>query len=239
VLDVKLVVTQGKPLGKEISLRLPRFLIGRGSDCHLRPTSELVSRHHCAILVSDSEVRVCDLKSTNGTFVNGRRISSEVVLRNGDTLQVGPLAFRVLINIPSGGAAGPAPVSSRLVSEDATESQITDWLLSSEGTSSPTDNAVAEHPTRDLTVAGYGWPTEETAAERAEAQETVLNAPLVPSASAGAPDSSQQSEEKVVVVEGGMKIKLKGKKQKIEKTREETSQAAAEILRKMMERRPK
>ena len=70
-MNVKLVVVQGKPEGKEIPLRTPKFLIGRGTECHLRPNSELISRHHCLLIIGESGVTLRDLGSTNGTLVNG------------------------------------------------------------------------------------------------------------------------------------------------------------------------
>jgi hypothetical protein len=51
-------------------------------------------------------------------------------------------------------------------------------------------------------------------------------------------DEPKEPQDKVVEGEGGIKLKLAGGKQKIEKTREDTSQAAADILRRMMGRRP-
>jgi len=112
----KLVVVQGKPLGREVPLAMGRFLIGRGADCHLRPASELVSRHHCVLTVTADTIRVEDLGSTNGTLVNGRRIQSETELGHGDLLEIGPLAFALRMEEPAGAPAavptGPPEISS-------------------------------------------------------------------------------------------------------------------------------
>ena len=58
MLQAKLKVVGGRHHGKIIPLATRKFLIGREQDCHLRPNSELVSRHHCAIWVDDFSVRV-------------------------------------------------------------------------------------------------------------------------------------------------------------------------------------
>ncbi|NLS96786.1 MAG: FHA domain-containing protein [Planctomycetaceae bacterium] len=96
-MDVRLVVTNGRHRGREIRIKGPKFFIGRAEDCHLRSASDLVSRHHCVILVTSDAVSVRDLGSRNGTFVNGRRASPECRLSPGDHLAVGQLDFDVRI----------------------------------------------------------------------------------------------------------------------------------------------
>ncbi len=96
-MEVKLVVTNGRHSGREIPVKGPKFFIGRAEDCHLRPGSDLVSRHHCVILVADDGVKVRDFGSKNGTFVNGEQVSPECPLMPGDRLVVGQLDFDVAI----------------------------------------------------------------------------------------------------------------------------------------------
>jgi hypothetical protein len=72
-------------------------LIGREQDCHLRPNSDLVSRHHCVFTLDDFALRLRDLGSTNGTFVNGQRIQGQVVLKPGDHVSVGKLSFEIVV----------------------------------------------------------------------------------------------------------------------------------------------
>jgi predicted component of type VI protein secretion system len=97
MLQAKLKVVGGRHHGKIIPLATRKFLIGREQDCHLRPNSELVSRHHCALWVDDFSVRVRDLGSTNGTFVNNQRVRGELVLEAGDHIRVGKLDFELLV----------------------------------------------------------------------------------------------------------------------------------------------
>ncbi len=94
-MDVKLVVANGKFAGKAIPVTGPKFFIGRAEDCQLRPASELVSRHHCVIIVEGDYVAVRDFGSKNGTYVNGQRVRGEIALKDGDTLTVGVLEFTV------------------------------------------------------------------------------------------------------------------------------------------------
>ena len=119
MLRAELKVLEGKHQGKAISLNVKQFLVGREPDCHLRPNSEMVSRHHCVFLVDDYTVRVRDLGSTNGTYVNGERIQGQVVLKAGDKVEIGKLSFELVVKqaaavpvevaVPVAMAAAPAP----------------------------------------------------------------------------------------------------------------------------------
>jgi len=90
-----LQVLSGKMSGQEIKIKKPRFMIGRGADCDLKPKSEDISRHQCLIELHDHGAVIRDLGSANGTFVNHTRLSGARMLQQDDMLEVGPLQFRV------------------------------------------------------------------------------------------------------------------------------------------------
>jgi predicted component of type VI protein secretion system len=94
-MKVQLIVVQGKPEGKVIPLVGPVFKIGRGETCHLRPNSERVSREHAEFTVTADKVVVRDLGSRNGTLVNGKALNQPCPLKDRDLVQVGPLTFAV------------------------------------------------------------------------------------------------------------------------------------------------
>jgi predicted component of type VI protein secretion system len=94
-MKVKLFVVHGRPQGKSFLFPPGDFLFGRGSECHIQPNSDWVSRQHCLLHVSDEDVSVRDLGSRNGTLVNGHRVVGELPLHHGDQLQVGPLVFEI------------------------------------------------------------------------------------------------------------------------------------------------
>jgi len=96
-MGVQLIVAGGNRVGQVIPVATEKFIIGRAVDCHLRPSSELISRYHCALLV-DTEVVVRDLGSRNGVRLNGERISADQKVNNGDRLGIGPLEFFVSIS---------------------------------------------------------------------------------------------------------------------------------------------
>jgi pSer/pThr/pTyr-binding forkhead associated (FHA) protein len=94
---IKMRVVRGKPRGHAIQFPEGEFVFGRGPECHIRPNSELVSRQHCLLRVSETGVQVRDLGSSNGTLVNGTRVVEERALQDGDVLQLGPLVLQLVL----------------------------------------------------------------------------------------------------------------------------------------------
>jgi pSer/pThr/pTyr-binding forkhead associated (FHA) protein len=97
-MNVNLVVVHGKPPGKALEFPCGEFVFGRGSECHVRPNSSWVSRQHCILRVTEKTVQLCDLGSTNGTLINGKRLIGERDLAHGDKIQIGPLVFEVRLS---------------------------------------------------------------------------------------------------------------------------------------------
>jgi pSer/pThr/pTyr-binding forkhead associated (FHA) protein len=62
--------------------------VGRATRADFVVDAALVSRLHCRITAGDDKLEVVDLRSTNGTYVNGKRVE-KAHLRNGDRLRVG------------------------------------------------------------------------------------------------------------------------------------------------------
>ncbi len=62
--------------------------IGRSSGAEFIVDAAMVSRLHCQLTAGATELQVVDLESTNGTFVNGQRVT-QATLKEGDTLGVG------------------------------------------------------------------------------------------------------------------------------------------------------
>jgi len=84
---------------REFPLTKTRIILGRRQDCDMRIPTRDVSRRHCEIGPGEkrSEVIVRDLGSSNGTFVNGKRVA-ECKLKPGDRLAIGPVTFVVQID---------------------------------------------------------------------------------------------------------------------------------------------
>jgi len=68
--------------------------VGRAPRADFIVDAALVSRLHCRITATADKLEVVDLKSTNGTFVNGKRVHKGHVA-DGDTLRVGRVELTV------------------------------------------------------------------------------------------------------------------------------------------------
>ncbi|QDU62052.1 Glycogen accumulation regulator GarA [Planctomycetes bacterium Pan216] len=99
-MQVSLVCLKGKP-GVEVPIKRTEFFIGRDPRCHLRPNNTLVSKRHCVISITDNEVLIRDLGSTNGTRVNGQTIDSPTLLNDGDIITFGKLVFQTRVISPA------------------------------------------------------------------------------------------------------------------------------------------
>jgi len=82
---------------RSFSMARDMTVIGRREDCDLRIPLGEVSRKHCRIVRDGDTLKLEDLGSSNGTFLNGQRVQ-EAILSPGDTLQVGPVVFVLQID---------------------------------------------------------------------------------------------------------------------------------------------
>lgn len=84
----KAAVIEGDKKGQTLDLS-EEVIIGRAEKCHLVLEDSYVSQMHARIFSRDGAVMVEDLGSTNGTYVNRRRINSPTELQRGDRLKIG------------------------------------------------------------------------------------------------------------------------------------------------------
>jgi signal transduction histidine kinase/pSer/pThr/pTyr-binding forkhead associated (FHA) protein len=83
-----LIVIQGPDRGRRIELQGDKVVVGRDVQCDVRLHDTEVSRRHAEFHFSENEAEIIDLKSSNGTFVNGKRIERQL-LQHGDRLLLG------------------------------------------------------------------------------------------------------------------------------------------------------
>ena len=86
-----LVIKEGPSAGKTYTLEGDEILIGREPSSTLQIDSPGVSRKHARLTFQDKKYLIEDLGSSNGTFVNGERISKPWPLKNGDIISLGKL----------------------------------------------------------------------------------------------------------------------------------------------------
>lgn len=97
--------------GGSITLRQGVTDLGRSLECGIRFNDPTVSRHHTRVAVSVSGASVEDLDSSNGTFVNGKRVTSSRALYHGDELLVGNRALKVHVFEGEAGTVEPDTAS--------------------------------------------------------------------------------------------------------------------------------
>lgn len=80
---------------RTVLLTKPVTVIGRGAEADLRLHDTGVSRAHLELHLEGDDVRLADLRSTNGTIVNGRKVSGALLV-DGDRIEVGatPMVFK-------------------------------------------------------------------------------------------------------------------------------------------------
>lgn len=84
-----LVVVAGPNQGDYYPLGTRTVVIGRDEGCPVQVKDERASRKHVQIRCEAGRHIALDMKSGNGTFVNGRRLMSEIDLQDGDEMTIG------------------------------------------------------------------------------------------------------------------------------------------------------
>jgi hypothetical protein len=85
-------LTRGRAASPVVPLSRPVTLIGRHPSCRMMVSDRWVSRRHAQILHTGSSYVLTDLNSTNGTYVNGKRVQNRL-LHPGDVVRVGGTQF--------------------------------------------------------------------------------------------------------------------------------------------------
>ena len=89
-----LELTIGERVEKRFVVSPTGLRIGRAAPADVVLADSRVSRAHCLVELMDDELRVSDLSSTNGTFVDGERIAGSSALPVGSVLKVGNVSFK-------------------------------------------------------------------------------------------------------------------------------------------------
>lgn len=114
----RLLVSSGGQLVAEISLNRPRMVLGRDQSCDISLNSSFVSRYQNLFMETTEGWMLIDLNSTNGCFVNGRKIA-EHRLRDGDLISVGHHQIRF---------SGDGAVAEQDSANSATQSTVSAFI---------------------------------------------------------------------------------------------------------------
>lgn len=276
-MKVSLIVVQGKPEGKEIPLTIPRFKIGRGETCNLRPNSEQVSREHAEFRLLADKVLLSDLGSKNGTLVNGKAITEATALKNNDLVQIGHLTFQVQIqDAPAAAAVAPPaaappavvtsaadvaspappvpkpaiakPASSAL--DDVSHDEIESWLVSDHSGSTPErpsgvygGDTITIKAFRDANAKGEAGGVDEIDESASASDEEYERIPegetadITPAAATTEELPEEFLDESNPFYVAKKKAAQEAQQGPQKPVYKDSSDAAQDILRKMMERR--
>ncbi len=86
-----LMVVRGSSEGDYYPLGRKTWVLGRDEGASIQVVDDRVSRKHCQVRFDAASGRhfLLDMKSVNGTLINGRQISGDVALADGDEISIG------------------------------------------------------------------------------------------------------------------------------------------------------
>ena len=124
----KLIVSIDGVVIKEVQLTKERTTLGRRPYNDVVIDNRAVSGEHAAVSMSDNEVELQDLNSTNGTYVNGRAIRKQA-LRHNDLVEIGKYKIKFLsvaqnADKPAGSPRDEPPVPQRRAFDPAPAAEL-------------------------------------------------------------------------------------------------------------------
>jgi len=111
----ELIVSHNGNLVRELPLAGPRTLLGRSELSDVMIDNQYVSKHHALLVWAENEVLLIDLKSRNGTYVNSKRVKSQL-LKDNDIVALGD--YRIKMVMPTN--AGEVSSVSLSISDTST-----------------------------------------------------------------------------------------------------------------------
>lgn len=147
-----LVVVKGNERGQRIQLGPDPVVLGRLPPAHLVLADQRVSRSHCSVSLVLDAVVVTDLSSTNGTFIDGKRVTGSATLPSGARLEVGDHMLK-----HEWGSRGELEESQNLERELASASRYVQSLLPAELTEGPISTEWILIPSNRLGGDAFGY----------------------------------------------------------------------------------
>jgi len=102
---VMLRVVEGQEAGKGYPVHKVPVTLGRDAISDISITDTRMSRQHAMLFFYSPDFYLKDLGSTNGTFVNDKRIK-QAIIKNGDKVKVGSTVLEFIVSTTESGAAG-------------------------------------------------------------------------------------------------------------------------------------
>ena len=147
-----LTILHGPESGRSLPLSTERTTLGRNTDCTIPLAGKQVSRQHANLYFENGQYFVQDLGSSNGTFVNGKRIAANrpTPVNEGDTFQIGPYLFGLR---PSPALAAEPDEPSHVVRETVSVTSMSNQLFAQDAaTKLQVVLEIAQHLSRTLEI---------------------------------------------------------------------------------------
>ena len=109
-----LKVIKGSCPGQLVELLGERMVMGRHPSCQIVLDNAAVSRNHAQILESHGTYYLEDLRSRNGTLLNGSRIQGRTEIRDNDEIRVCEVVLRFYLGLPPDSDDPPTPTPTSL-----------------------------------------------------------------------------------------------------------------------------
>jgi pSer/pThr/pTyr-binding forkhead associated (FHA) protein len=94
-LKLTLKIVGGPSKGKMFTMDKTEIIIGRSKESSIQIPASKISKKHCRIWQEGDRLFVADMKSTNGTEVNGMKLEQDMPLRSGDRIKLPVVEFEV------------------------------------------------------------------------------------------------------------------------------------------------
>ncbi len=107
--------------GSRYRLREGVTLVGRGEDCAFSLDDPSVSRAHARLSLMEGSLTVTDLRSSNGTFVNGERLAHTTLVKPGNVIAMGDTTLKVTIS--ETGAFSPVAPGIEIIEQSSPRPQ--------------------------------------------------------------------------------------------------------------------
>ncbi|HEY3788635.1 MAG TPA: FHA domain-containing protein [Urbifossiella sp.] len=96
-MNVQLVLFKEDGTRRDLDMKRDAVVIGRSGDCDFQIPLAVISRRHCKLSKKGERLIVKDLGSSNGTFLNDKRVL-QAEAKAGDQMKVGPVIFTIVID---------------------------------------------------------------------------------------------------------------------------------------------
>ncbi len=179
-MNVQLVLFKEDGTRRDLDMKRDAVVIGRSGDCDFQIPLAVISRRHCKLSKKGERLIVKDLGSSNGTFLNDKRVL-QAEAKAGDQMKVGPVIFTIVIDGKPTDIEPVVTVLNPAVAEPvepapASESSIAPAPAVPEAIAEPPADASASH-SDGIDIIGdlEGVSLEDSKAEEVELEDSGLS----------------------------------------------------------------